>query len=144
RAGRRGVPGVGPGPARLGHRAAARAGLPGRDRARAPAEGLRRASQRDRDGLGGRLLPGRARPHRGEEGMNIRRIDRRRFLVTGGGAALAAWVLACQEQAVPVPTRAPEAAKPTAPTPTPVQGAPGTRPAEAPKPAEPAKAAPAA
>jgi peptide/nickel transport system substrate-binding protein len=70
------------------------------------------------------------------------------LLIGGGGAGLAAFLLACQEQAVPIPTRAPEPTKPAAPAATsaapaarPAQGAPGTRPAEAPKAAAPAAAA---
>ena len=48
--------------------------------------------------------------------MGIQRIDRRRFIITGAWTGLAAWVVGCQEQAVPIPTRPPD--KPAAPAST--------------------------
>jgi len=48
--------------------------------------------------------------------MDFRRLDRRRFIIAGSGAGLAAWLVACQEQAVPIPTRAPAGQPTAAPT----------------------------
>jgi peptide/nickel transport system substrate-binding protein len=65
----------------------------------------------------------------------IERLGRRHFLVTGGGAALAAFLMACQEQAVPIPTKAPA---PAGPTPAPKPAEPQAKPAAA-EPAKPAE-----